>query len=311
MKDGVIIYHRVDFDGVFSACIAEKWINENPGYSSYELFGYTYGDEIPEPESWANNGYNSVIMVDISFPSEYMNKYRNLWKSGVYSEFIWIDHHITAIQDSINYGYSDIPGIRGLDFAACEYSWKYFYSDTFVPDIIQLLSAYDIWNKDRFDWGNFVLPIQYALKAMYGVNQVAISNEFNKLIWSSPEELESIILSGKLIFKYLERAWKSAVKVYSFDITVAGRYKGIAMMSSEFSSNIFSSVMDKYDVFCVVNRRDFGKYNCSLYIEPGRIESFNAGEYLKENYGGGGHRGAAGCMLNQIQFDRLINEGQI
>ena len=42
MKDGVIIYHRVDFDGVFSACIAEKWINENPGYSSYELFGFLW-----------------------------------------------------------------------------------------------------------------------------------------------------------------------------------------------------------------------------------------------------------------------------
>ena len=310
MKDGVIIYHRVDFDGVFSASIAEKWINENPEYSSYELFGYTYGDEIPDAESWAKNGYDSVIMVDISFPADYMNKYRELWKSGVYSDLIWIDHHITAIQDSISHGYSDLPGLRGLDSAACEYSWIYFFGEI-VPDIIQLLSAYDIWNKTRFDWGNCVLPLQYALKAKYGVNQVAIAGDFGKLIWSSPEELNSIIESGKLILKYLERTWKSAVKVYSFEITVAGRYKGIAMMSSEFSSNLFQSVMDKYDVYCVVNRRDKGKYACSLYIEPGRIESFNAGEYLKANYGGGGHRGAAGCVLGQEQFERLINNCEI
>lgn len=304
-KNSIVIYHRVDFDGLFSSAIVEKFINECSDYVGYDLFGYTYGDEIPDPLMWLERGYNSIIMVDISFPTEVMLKYRDLCLSDQ-AEVIWIDHHVTAIDDSFKNGYSDLPGLRGLDVAACEYSWMFFYPKTQIPSIIQYLSAYDTWNKMRFDWSGAVFPIQLALKAKYGLNQESISKDFsNNLVYMNSDQFYNIVESGKLICKYLERTWKAAVKTYSFEIQVAGKFRGIAIMSTEFSSNTFNSVIEDYDVCCVVNRRGPNQYSCSLYVEPGKDIPFNAGEYLKEMYGGGGHKGAAGCVLTKEQFDRL------
>lgn len=306
MKKGIILYHKVDFDGVFSCCVSKMALEQKGEYEEIDTFGYTYGDPIPDPLEFLEN-YDTVIIVDISFPTDHMLMYKAASKDPE-KTVIWIDHHITAINDSLNSGYSDIPGLRGIEFAACEYAWKFFFPNTIVPEIIQYNSAYDIWDKGRFNWSEVVVPIQFAQRAKYGVWLEAIWNDFRNLIYSNLEELDFLIESGTLISKYLERVWKSAVKNYSFEITVAGHLRGICIMSTEFSSNIFQSIWQEYDIMCVVNRRGQGAYSCSLYIDPSKYGSFSAGEYLKENYGGGGHKGAAGCLLNQEQFEKLTIE---
>lgn len=309
MKKVIIIYHKVDFDGVFSCCVARKFFTENPEYSEPELLGYTYGDPLPEVQSLTDS-YDTIVMVDISFPGNTMiGLHNNMFASR--KELVWIDHHVTAINDSHDLGYNRIPGNRTIGTAACELCWQYFYPSQPVPEIIRFVSSYDVWDKIRYSWTEVTMPVQLALRAKYGVWIESVWEDLDSLIYASPEQIEALISSGALISKYLERTWKSAVKNYSFEILVAGRLKGICIMSTEFSSNIFGSVCNDYDVMCVVNRRDHDTYSCSLYIEPERFGDFSAGEYLKANYGGGGHKGAAGCVLNHSQFERLICQGEI
>ena len=114
----VCIYHSIDLDGWMSAAIVKHWFENkiNRRYCSVcehtlpdnwtgstsccggittlndntiDFIGYNYGDEIPNLSE-----YDKVIMCDISFPKEEMIK---LFEN---TDFIWIDHHISAINES-------------------------------------------------------------------------------------------------------------------------------------------------------------------------------------------------------------------
>ena len=299
MEKIAVVYHRVDFDGVFSALIAKSSIIRC-GYEPV-LLGYNYGDEFPV---LSPSEYERICMVDVSFPPGQMLGLRTLYGP---ERFVYIDHHKTALEAEQQAGFQDLEGIRRDGTAACELCWEYFYPECQCPDLIQMLGAYDVWNKNRFDWSE-VLCLQYALKSRYGVNPDAIWKDWNELLsmrWG--HELVSLICEGEAIKKYLERTWKSAVKVYSFPVEVAGKYKGICMLGTEFSSNIFGSVMDKYDIYMVCNRKGPNTYNISMYKEPDRLPEFSCGGYK----GFLGHMGAAGCTLSLEQFIELVTTGKI
>jgi len=120
----VCIYHSQDIDGWMSAGIVKHWHAEHvkvgkfTALDSIEFIGYNYGDPIPDLSE-----YDKVIMCDISFPRIEMHKLASE------KDFIWIDHHISAITENIAFDkqcYEEkYKGIRGINFAACELTWFY------------------------------------------------------------------------------------------------------------------------------------------------------------------------------------------
>lgn len=287
----IVIYHRVDLDGIFSALIVKNTVND------CSVYGYNYGDDlslIPNPKN-----YDKIFMVDVSFPPEIMLKYK---ESG--TEIIWIDHHVTAIDSSISYGYANLPGLRRIGTAACELTWEFFNGPKIpAPDVIQLAGTWDVWNKTRFDWINVVSPFQKAMKATYGTSFENIQRDFNKLIYLSPEELDKMLDIGRVIIRYDNYRNMGAVGRFSFEILVDNRLPAICMIATEFSSTIFDCVANKYNLYCVVNTNT-EVYSLSLYGKEECLGSFSCGEYLKNKYGGGGHKAAAGCQIN---FDTFVN----
>ena len=309
-KKTLIIYHRVDFDGLFSAMLYYFKLKQDYKDIPIDLLGYNYGDNLPDLNKLSSE-YEGLIMLDISFPPEYMINLVNIF---TLDNLTWIDHHITAIRDSINYNYSSIMGVRCEDNSksACELVWEYcFPSELYEkPKIIKYLSAYDVWNKEKYDWNNEILPCQHGLRAYLG--SMNIDNLIqNPELFLSDDFLENQILpGGRMINSYLRMKWKTQVKNSAFDITVAGRLRGIAILSPDFTSAMFESVINKgYQVFCICNPKkdNPGTFSVSLYSEPdGRLNGFELGEYMKKYYRGGGHPTAAGGRLNKEEFENLI-----
>lgn len=316
MDNILIVYHKVDFDGIFGGLTVKKWCIDSKRCAQPTMLGYNYGDEIPNVLSM---GYNIIILVDISFPKEIMKALKE-WKNGV---VVWIDHHVTAINDSISEGYTDLEGSREIGTAACELAWKYFFPDNPVPEIIKRLSTYDVWDYSRYDWNQEVLPLQSALKLTYGIGEYYIAPHFEDLINITPEDLEKLLETGRMLNKYDAMKFRSAVKRFGFPITVAngyngkiGGYKGIAIIGTSFTSLVFDSVKNDYDVYCVCNRKISKDgtpiYSLSLYSEPNRI-NLNLGEYLRAQFGkeAGGHASAAGAVVSEEAFMKLIKQGII
>ena len=146
------VYHSIDLDGWMSGALAKFAYSEK-----IDMIGYNYGELIPDLSS-----YDRIIMVDISFNPEFMflNKER----------IIWIDHHISAINDSQKCGYHDIRGLRKTEYAACELAWMFFWPDKKMPDIVRLLGRYDCFGHKGTAEEQKVLQFQYG--ARYEIHDV-------------------------------------------------------------------------------------------------------------------------------------------
>lgn len=305
-KKAIICYHRVDFDGVFSGCIVKNWLENNHPETEIEMMPFTYGDPVPVMEE---KEFDEIFIVDISFPAKTMK-----WlKSNV--DVCWIDHHITAIKQSETNGYSDLDGIRQVGTAACELCWKFFYKDK-VPQAIEYLGCYDVWDHSRYDWDIEVVPFQLSLKATYGMSFDQIYGDFDNLM-TLGVGMNPILEAGRKISQYESRQFASAVKTYAFPVKVADKFNGIAMLTNSMGSRIFDSVKNDYDVYVTANRRtdDNGNvyFTAGLYAEQGRID-FNLGEYVQSKFGAdraGGHQFSCGTTLTKEEFMELVMEGRI
>lgn len=303
VRKTLIIYHRVDGDGISSAIIAKNYYRSKGQFVDY--IGWNYGDKIPG--QLYDDIYSAITFVDISFPPEIMKDLVNRRKLITY-----IDHHITAIESSEKEGYSNLPGKREVGRAACELCWSYFYPKKPIPRFIKLLGIYDTWRKtdEDADWETEVLPFQYAVKNTYGTKFHEWEKDWDDLI-GDDEFLNYTIDSGINILKYIRQTTSLWVQNYGFQVTVDNKYNGIALISPMFGSICFESVINEYDLYIVVNRKNKNLYNISIYKEPDRIPEFSCGKYLKENYQGGGHDSAAGGNLNLEQFNTLISECKV
>ena len=312
-KRVIIIFHRADYDGLFSGNIARKFYIEN-GYK-VDMKGWNYGDDVPNFQDIINK-YSEICILDISFDPSIMKTLNETGKA------YWIDHHIGTIRDSEENGYSNFPGSRTKEkISAAEVAWNYFYKGIETPHIIELISAYDVWDHDRFSWDDEVTPIQYALRANYGLNAEKLWRDWDSLVNTDYDECEdsemffdNLLNSGSTILQYLKSVWKSWCSNYAFEVVVAGKYKGICMLSAQPGSLQFESVLGekKYDVQVVVNRKGPDKYNVSIYKESDDCNDFDCSWYASKVYGtGNGHKSAAGFLINLEQFETLIKEQKI
>lgn len=307
-KRSLVVYHKVDSDGLCSMMIAKSWYQKE-GWS-VDIFGFNYGDTLPDIDAFLRV-YDEICLVDISFPAEIMKLFK---KSG---RVLWIDHHITAIQASENEGYSDMKGVRVNGRAACELAWAFFYGpEITIPEFVTLCGIYDTWRKDERDWKGEVLPLQNMIRMEYGTKPELWEEAWSDLINEDKILLNQFIQQGRAIVRFMDSTCISWVKNYSFEVLVNGKYKAICMLTPMFGSGCFESVLEDYDIYITANKGKTNTgdytYRLSMYKEPGRLEEFNCGEYLKSfGLGGGGHASAAGTELTADLFVRLVEDREI
>ena len=292
----LVIFHRVDYDGLFGNAIATRALT-GQGYE-VEHFGYNYRDDLslmPELDQ-----YDRIVLTDISLDVQSMlNLYYN-YKDKVE----WIDHHITAINDSFSNGYNDMKGVRVNGTAASKLTWLYFFPDEEVPYAVDLVANYDVWNHDVYDWDNEILAFQYGLGSEFKMDVQGVCDGLDSII-NNVMDIQKI---GSCINKYMADLEKSWCSRFAFEVTVDGKWHGVAMLSPMFGSTIFQSLTDKnYDCYVVMNKssKEDDVYNISMYSDKEGIE-LNCGEYMKAHFNGGGHKGAAGGTMTAGEFMNVI-----
>lgn len=271
------IYHEADLDGVMSAAIVKKYFKGN-----IDLLPYNYGKEIPDV-----NKYDKVFVVDVSFG----NRTRFLfdeWKDKG-TDVIWIDHHKTAIDDMRDY---EVKGKRRIGTAACELTWEYLFDDIKTPNVVELLSAYDVWDHDRFEWSD-VMAFQYGMRGYCGLDIDVASEILNK---ADKDFVDNMIKNGEAIIEYIFEKNRGEMSMFSFEADVFG-YKAICMNTTEFNSTTFESMYNprKHDLmmpFCWNGRF----FRCTFYTTKEEVDVSALAR--KANPGGGGHKAAAGFQLS-------------
>lgn len=324
----ICIYHSKDLDGWMSAAIVKKYIEENPDLygkngNINNFLGWNYGDKIPDLTE-----YNKVIMCDISFPKEEMLKLTKEKQNN----FIWIDHHQRTIDETVNYivknNVTEPSGFRtkGQLEAACELTWKYFFPNDKMPEIVRLLGRYDCFgHKQQWksiigyeeyyevsNWGNVRNIDRKVLEFQYGARQCISNYEeaYKYLNTSKPEDyiINLIWEKGISIYQYLYTEAKQIYKK-AFPIILNNKdtnYKlsnFLCVNQPNFNPSSFNLpyTTDGYDGMTTFEYEGEGKWKFSL-----RSETIDVSVIAKQ-YGGGGHKGASGFVCDNETMLKIIS----
>lgn len=349
------IFHEGDLDGWMSAAIVKKWFidkypeskdriydkNNPKNYKfdlsgdksawldkeSYDLetdfelgknpnklymLGYNYGQPIPDLSE-----YDKVIMCDISFPKEEMKKLH--W--SLRDNLIWLDHHISAINDAKEYSYSNCEGLRLTSFAACELTWKYFFPNETMPEIVRLLGRYDCFGHKGTDEEQKVLEFQYGARMIIDNYEKAYDNLIASIEYSLYNENDSltspeqdILIQGKSVYKYLyieaKQIYKNGFDIHfrndikKGNVIENGVLRFICINKERFNPINFgiNYHKDGYEG-CACFHYANGMWNFSLYNDNGEVDC----SQIAKQYGGGGHFSASGFMCNNETFLKIIN----
>ena len=337
----LIIYHKEDNDGVFSGALFLDYLTNklNVSMDDIDLIPADYAnlsdlsnnvtvDELSER-------YDTIIMTDISFNNTKFMK--ELYKKFGY-KFIWCDHHKPIIDESFKLHFDDVPGIRDTQRSAILNVWKFLY-DPFdeaynkrdVPEYLRILSAWDSWSYEReeldFDFCRNVnkgttiklnLDMNEILPIIRDLVEIYVDGK-NNIEFSMKSLIDSFETYGQILNRYDDIVMQNILnesgdKEWQLDlsdeeIAVTKFRKACAIFhQGQSSSALFYSLRetnpDLKNVI-VFKHQPNNKWTLSLYNIYDN-DSFHCGDFLREKYSGGGHKGAAGCTLTQDQFIKIL-----
>lgn len=314
-----VIYHRADFDGLFSREIAKKFLP-----SDTKFIGWDWGDpKLPVPEG-------KFYIIDLS-PECLADG-----ASYAFDQCIWIDHHKSAI-DKFN---PQISGYRIDGVAACRLAWQWFnraehpavevqlvglpekqdYVDRKViePYAVRLAGEYDIWDKrdgntDAFQFGLRSINLDGQWEQLLSPNRKMSVAEIEGLMdvghtkdllnpdgTTYPAIIWTLLSNGKLIMDY-QRAADALMMQNSFIVEFEG-LKFLALNTQAKSSLAFASKdVPETGHDALLKFAWTGKvFDCSMYHARHRTDLDLSAIAIK--YGGGGHRGACGMRLEKLPF---------
>ena len=338
MKEYLIIYHKEDNDGVFSAAIFYDYLVNVLKYKLEDLYfmGADYNDLSKfvndNPVKELHKDFKHIIMTDISFnDAKYM---KALWKEFGH-DFIWCDHHAPIIKASFENRFDDIPGIRDTGRSAILCAWKFLY-DQFdeeynnkkVPELLRILSAWDSWTYEKEGYNfEFVRDVNKGVTNQYNLNLghveklIEIIRLYHKNNMGDTDIINDMQSIGHVINEYEDRTMENIVKnsgdcswkVIINDENGKPLIRTACTIFHQGSSNstMFKSLIGKgIEQGLVFKHQPNGNWVLSMYNIYDNTD-FHCGEFLKEKYNGGGHKGAAGCTLTQEQFIKILENKTI
>lgn len=262
-----VIYHD-DVDGRASAHLVGTC------YKNVEFAPFHHGDINID-----GTGADIVYIIDISIPPKQL---------AVLMEecaVVWIDHHKTAIENLPTH----IPGIRRVGTAACELTWEYLFPFTDVPMYIKLIGDRDVW---AWQYGDSTMYFSYGIHAE--------DTSPTSKIWDTvSEDCQTIIDKGAAIYKYIRQQSLAALKERSFLLEWRG-YRTLAInsdliKSAEFMKEFAPDVVI-WMTFRMVADSSKRYWTVTIYSDAIDVSSIAA------EYGGGGHKGAAGFQSADLLF---------
>lgn len=314
------VYHAIDLDGWMSAAIVKHWFEstqmiKSDAIHTIEFISYNYGQPLPGLAD-----YDQVILVDISFPKEIMLELN----VRLGEKLIWIDHHQRTVNEVNAYIIEHGIPMEGLVTedgelkAACELAWEYFFPKETMPELVRLLGRYDCFGHMGTPEERKVVEFQYGARECISSYEEAYQKlshcthvkESEYWLLQAQVIVAQILEKGRSIYGYL---CTEAKQVYQngFDINIdldpeyrTGKIsKFICINKERFNAINFGIDYHAlgYDGQACFHRMKDGKWSFSFYSQTVDCS------VIAKLFGGGGHKGAAGCVVNDETMLKIIN----
>lgn len=291
-----IILHHDDLDGYMAAAIA-LWRYPD---AQVQALSYDNVEAFPTAEKLAQ--YDQVVVVDCTLPPEEMLALSR--RQGV----VWIDHHLSALRSAVANGYDNMPGLRlGMDESprcAAELSWQFFVGEA-TPRLLRLVGDYDTYR-------NFHEP-EFAAQAMpffYGAQLI-----MDRLRPAAKDHPEYLLKKRELFFdeKWLEGLIADGLKIQAYNRCYYGellresafvrKIRGLRLLcfncAGHGSSNMHAAFNPELHDGMLLYSYNGSHWNYGLYTDTRLCPEVDMSAIAVE-FGGGGHRGAAGFRTEKL-----------
>lgn len=296
-----LFYHSADADGWCSGAIAYRALIATEHVIPYPI---NYGEQLPDFE----RPVDKVVITDFSFELETMEKLFRQYGDNL----IWIDHHKSAIQEISKLG--QLNGIQDEQFAAAELTWKYFNQDQ-PPIAVKYISDYDIW---KFQYGETTMQFQSGL-LIERKELVDCAAQIWEVLLSQTECCDQLVArtieNGKAITKLkteLAHLTLKGAKTIEWcgHTTIIANISPVGWLTS-FVAQVARDNSDLYPGEVLIG---WSTYQDAKQEQAKTIFSLRAlsndvdVSLLAKNYGGGGHKGAAGFSILESSVPDILRD---
>lgn len=327
-KKSLLVYHKEDNDGVFSAAMIMLHLfnlDKNLQFDAddIELLGTDYNELMEkwksgEVKEWPEK-YEMVFMTDISFSD---------WKAMewlyIHMEynFTWIDHHAPIIKESRKHRFGNTEGNRATNKSAILLVYEHYY-DVFnekfnagkCPRVLGALSAYDCWNWDGLGYdGEECKTINVAVNVMVELNiikalglVVEVMNNDGTKKDADDEWYVKFLEKGHAYRKCQKYEWANLMKMADKTWKVNGRSAAVIFVQGPTNSMMFDTIKEEVEVGVAIKINTMDSVaTVSMYNTKKEYdEEFDCGAYAK-SYSGGGHSGASGFTIKLSKLNKMM-----
>jgi hypothetical protein len=281
------VYHDADFDGICSAAIVNHWCQEQK--IPVDFIGADYNRlpaDLPTD--------HAVIMVDFSLPVEQMRKLPLL---------VWIDHHKTAMEAADQAGFNP-SGRRDTKKAGCELTWEFLFPNHAMPDAVQLLGRWDVWDHANPE----VEPFQFGMRSMR-INGPT-DDEWFPLLLGVSSEVNKILSRGRVVCSHLDGTYRIIGRLAhtlpeGWFLPSGSEVSMPSIPTVALNVPVHGSPQFKYcprpAALLVAYGYNGTQWKVSLYAGPDAPADLDCGAIAKV-FGGGGHKGAAGFHCDRLPW---------
>ena len=255
------LYHANCIDGLAAAWVVWSVYGENAEYIAMQ-----YGDEVPDVTG------KEVIMVDFSFKRKVMDKIITEAES-----VLVIDHHQSAQKE--------LDGLDNCIFdmnkSGAVLSWEHFYPNRPLPKLFEYIQDRDLWQ--------WQLPSSKSVSAAIRLHNVTTIADFDQLMKC---DVAHLVDEGEIVLRYQTNEVRRAV-AYGNIVEIAG-YKVPCINATHLISEIGNELAKGYPFAAAYFDTD-DKRVFSLRSDENGIDV----SQIAEQFGGGGHKHAAGFNVSK------------
>lgn len=276
MTSNIIYYHSPCTDGIASMFVATRKLKD------YSLFPFSHGNIIE-----TNHENKNIYFLDMAPPR---NIYDELIKRN---KVIILDHHVSNMKE---YTYKLENVYFNMDKSGVGMAWEFFMKDeTKMPDFLKMIQDRDLWKFQIEKTKEFCEGFYLASTSCESLEEVL---KLYEELLDNPDKIKKYIDMGKILLK------QKMIKVnYLKDKLIEKTYiyKGHKVCMANTDGDIVSDLgnalsLDERCDFAILWRYDHisEKYNVSMRSS----DKVDVSIICKE-FGGGGHKNAAGCSTNE------------
>lgn len=271
----LVLYHGSCVDGFTAAWAAWRRFKDTADYKAVQ-----YGQDPPDVTE-----YDVVYILDFSYPIDVLEKMQRGTKGEYFTNVYVLDHHKSAEEQL-----KDFPGaIFDMTHSGAYLAWQRFQPEYEVPALVRYVEDRDLWKWE--------LPHSREISAAIAsyLFEFDVWDELDVRLEAFINNRHYLVQEGDAILRYQKQQIGRICSHVDLHGYIGGHRKIPTVNSCVLQSEVGEELLRRYPEapFVGVYYMDNNKIRWSLRSRG----DFDVSEIAKQ-YGGGGHRAAAGFEEN-------------